>query len=552
MFRVTALFLLFFLAVCARAQEQLAVADKPSSREIAVTIKVSSNNPGSLHGLTKDDFKLAIGGKQRAVLSAEELANTAAAGNDSLAFNNLASLKQNKRLVVILLDEANMLATPGTDVYREMAKSMTSLSKGEANFMVLVADSNGLHLAEEITDDPAVVRQWLSKRSNSGIQVVKNEESIAARAASALDSAPYLIGGGSTLASHQEAWLRSGPLFSAPGRSAVQTAMATVDALQQVAQAMAGFSGQRSLIWVTGQVPFNFHHSEAGKEDRALPPEFLNTMSELDRDGIDLSLIETYLGFHGSQTSTFGVGLTKPDRYGQSQVLTGSSTNATMSSGTLPVLKDFAKPIGSRIYAEPGMLGKAVSEILKENSAIYYVRFTALLSDIVNGWVPAEITTIHAGASAAPRNGYYVSGISDPIETRVYDIRMAVRSPLQFTGLPLQASFGEPQALADGKRTIPFHVFVPPGYVLCDGKKDNLVLADLAYQVVDANGKEILAKVNPQQANLKPEQRTAFMTQGLNLDRSLDLPSGTYTVRFIVRDNLSGKIGTVFAPLKVE
>jgi hypothetical protein len=63
--RLTALLLLFFLVVCARAQEQLVAAGKPSSREIAVTIKVSSNNPGSVHGLSKDDFKLAIGGKPR-------------------------------------------------------------------------------------------------------------------------------------------------------------------------------------------------------------------------------------------------------------------------------------------------------------------------------------------------------------------------------------------------------------------------------------------------------------------------------------------------------
>jgi hypothetical protein len=32
----------------------------------------------------------------------------------------------------------------------------------------------------------------------------------------------------------------------------------------------------------------------------------------------------------------------------------------------------------------------------------------------------------------------------------------------------------------------------------------------------------------------------------------LELPSGQYTVRFLMRDNLSGKIGSVSAPLTVD
>ncbi|HEU0046812.1 MAG TPA: hypothetical protein VFQ43_04290 [Nitrososphaera sp.] len=541
--------------ICASAQQQPVIAGNSSTREIAVTIKVTSNNPGGLHGLTKDDFKLAIGKSQRAILSAEELTNRGTA-NDSLTFNNLASLGQNKRVVAILLDEPNMVATAGTDVYREMAKSVSSLPKGEANFMVLLVDRAGLHLAHEITDDPAVLGQWLSKRDNSGIGVLKNQAPSASTLdPSSLDNVLATYFGGSSAAADLLSRLRRTESAASLGymdRAVILKALTTVDVLQQTTQALAGLPGQRSLVWITGQVPFSFHHSEQSKENLALTAEFLNTMSTLDREGIDLALVETYLGSHGSSTSNFAVALTAPDRYGVAQVMTGSSTSATMTAGTMPILNDFAKPIGSKVYWQSSMLGKAVLEIEKDNSAIYRVRFIAEPDDIVNGWVPAEITTNRAGTAIASRSGHYVSSSSDPIETRIYDVRMAVRSPLQFTGLPLQASFGKPEPLVDGKRTIPFHVFVPAGYIQCDEKKDNLVLADLAYHVVDANGKEILAKVDPQKVNLKPEERAVFLAQGLNLNRSFDLPSGTYTVRFIVRDNLSGKIGSVFTPLKVE
>ncbi len=40
--------------------------------------------------------------------------------------------------------------------------------------------------------------------------------------------------------------------------------------------------------------------------------------------------------------------------------------------------------------------------------------------------------------------------------------------------------------------------------------------------------------------------------QGIKYTNKLDLPPGVYMVRFVVRDNLTGRIGAVSTPLKVE
>jgi fibronectin type 3 domain-containing protein len=39
---------------------------------------------------------------------------------------------------------------------------------------------------------------------------------------------------------------------------------------------------------------------------------------------------------------------------------------------------------------------------------------------------------------------------------------------------------------------------------------------------------------------------------GLLYNGALDLAPGEYSVRFVVRDDLSGRVGSVAAPLKVE
>jgi hypothetical protein len=184
---ITALCSVLLFVIYTSAQQQPAGADTASPREVTVTVKVTSNSQGTAHGLTKDDFKLAVAGKQRPVLSAEELADRGPADKAAPAFNNLSGLERSKRLVVILLDEPNMMAAAGTDVYQQMAKSISSLAKGEVNFMVLLVDLTGIHLAHEITDDPSVLSDWLSKKDKSGIQVLKNQAPAASSAVSSLD-----------------------------------------------------------------------------------------------------------------------------------------------------------------------------------------------------------------------------------------------------------------------------------------------------------------------------------------------------------------------------
>ena len=53
-------------------------------------------------------------------------------------------------------------------------------------------------------------------------------------------------------------------------------------------------------------------------------------------------------------------------------------------------------------------------------------------------------------------------------------------------------------------------------------------------------------------AHLSPEKLSSIRKNGVAYSGFLDLAPGEYTVRFVVRDDLSGRIGSVAAPLKVE
>ena len=54
------------------------------------------------------------------------------------------------------------------------------------------------------------------------------------------------------------------------------------------------------------------------------------------------------------------------------------------------------------------------------------------------------------------------------------------------------------------------------------------------------------------EAHLSAENLAAVRQKGIFYNGALDLAPGEYTVRFVVRDDLSGRMGSVAATLKVE
>ncbi len=53
-------------------------------------------------------------------------------------------------------------------------------------------------------------------------------------------------------------------------------------------------------------------------------------------------------------------------------------------------------------------------------------------------------------------------------------------------------------------------------------------------------------------ATLSPETLAKVRVQGLKYSSDLPLPAGNYEIRFVVRDNVSGRVGSISAPLTVN
>jgi hypothetical protein len=70
--------------------------------------------------------------------------------------------------------------------------------------------------------------------------------------------------------------------------------------------------------------------------------------------------------------------------------------------------------------------------------------------------------------------------------------------------------------------------------------------------ITDHEGKQITSLGQTIESHLKPEGLKQVTTSGITYQNAFVVPPGDYTARLVVRDAISGRIGTIISPLKVQ
>ena len=128
----------------------------------------------------------------------------------------------------------------------------------------------------------------------------------------------------------------------------------------------------------------------------------------------------------------------------------------------------------------------------------------------------------------------------------------ALSSPIEGTGVPVTVEWVGVSEEGEKKKAVFLARMPPNGLTIDPATQNNLNFDFAAVAWSDKDGKEASrAALNFAKA-LPEEQLAAIRTTGVHFTNALQLAPGKYTVRFVVRDNLTGKVGSVTAPLTVN
>jgi hypothetical protein len=222
---------------------------------------------------------------------------------------------------------------------------------------------------------------------------------------------------------------------------------------------------------------------------------------------------------------------------------------------TQSTLQTFASMTGGRAYYNSNDLVKGFRDAVNDSAEYYMLGYYLDRSKPRAGWRKLAVKVKRDHVEVRARSGFFVTKATvDPEDSRASDIASALQSPLDYTSLALVVRWDkvEPSKEAGKKRLI-YGIHVAADAALINDAENNHVVLDFVALAKTLEGKTVDRPVGKQiEAHLSAEKVSAVRHNGIAYSGALDLAPGEYTVRFVVRDDLSGRMGSVAAPLKVE
>ncbi len=293
------------------------------------------------------------------------------------------------------------------------------------------------------------------------------------------------------------------------------------------------------MVWLTGSFPFYLDSFGSVPGDNTLRALYERAMKALNDAQISIYPVDVR-------------GLLNDPAYFASTAgpTPAGDTTSFLQDSTLNSLKNFAKMTGGRAYYGSNDLAGAIKHAAEDSSSYYLLGYYLDTHNNKPGWRKLQVVVSRKDAEVGARAGFLATNASvNPEVTHKADVEFALNSPFESTGIAMAEQW-QGSSPDGGKRKIGFALSVRAEGLIDEADKNRF---DLEF-VTRAIKKGTIADTVGQtiKGTLPPDALAKIKANGIFYRNSLDLAPGEYQVRFVVRDNLSGKIGSVIVPLTVN
>jgi VWFA-related protein len=531
---------------------------------VLVPVVVVDKQGNHVPGLDKDSFTILEDNKPQKVSTFEEI-RTATTGvrrpprTPGEYTNQISDDERPKRITIIALDTIN---TPFLDQTRGREELIKFLAQSiePGNMVALVAmQRKGVRVLHDFTTDPAVLINVLRRISgdlpntqgsgtartnvltNTTENPLEGPRLPATRAASPEITMASMEADGRTLL---EDFVRGADEEFA-GYMQAEAIADTLQAFHHIAVAFAGIPGRKALIWVTGGFPASIDDSTALLAGG--PPDlYERTMQALNDASISVYPVDVkglVVGGPDAQLRYARREITNPQG-----VLNASSS---IQMATTTTLETVAKLTGGKAFYNRNDLALSYKEASRDSSAYYQIGYYLDQKNTKPGWRKLKVKVSRENVEVRARSGFFITRTTvDPTVSRQVDIYTAIRSPIDYTAMPISVRWLEDKGQPGKKRKMRFEIVLPANVATIDGGDNHLSL-DFAASARTLEGKAAKDYSKTIDQRLTPEGVAQIKESGITYGDAIEVAPGEYTVRFVVRDNITGRMGSVSAPLKV-
>jgi VWFA-related protein len=544
----------FLLTSAIKAQTSQTSATTFTSSSELVLVPTVVNDKSGVHiaGLHKEEFALKQDGKSHPIAVFEEVETGSArvrrSEGEHGTFSNFETGGSDyHRLNIIVLDFVNTPFSDEANARNELLKFLSEVAESGEPMCLLALTRSGLTLLHDFTDDRKLLSAALRKAGSNTAPLIHE---------SAVDPGhPPLsdpLGGMLTK-------LIRGQLENEAQLASTETkdtTLITVLAFQQIAKAFHGLPGRKALIWASSGFPFSLSPPSSLMCDPACPVH--------QRDEVQSSYDNLWRMMNDAQIAIYSVDLrsassgtmadentfTHPYDVGDPQFDTEAQARWKRQD-TDSALQLFAENTGGKAFLGSNNLVQSFRQAMQDDNSYYMLGYYVSRSSTKPGWHQIAVTTSRKGVHTRYRNAFFFSRDTSKTSAR-QDVQLALISPLDFVGVPVSVSWsGSRAGKSAGKTTMQFDLVMPPNFASVDESDQNRMVVDIAAVARNANGEAVAEFSQRIETHLKSDGLEQIQHNGMTYRNGLQLPPGQYTVRFVVRDSIGNRTGSVAATLNV-
>ncbi|HTZ98415.1 MAG TPA: VWA domain-containing protein [Terriglobales bacterium] len=522
---------------------------------VEVPTVVTEKSGAHVHNLTKEKFHVFENGKEQKIASLEEIVTSSAPptvpAKQPGVFTNVVTSKEARNVTLVALDTVN---TPFLDqAYgrQQLVKFLANNVDPKQPIGMVMITSKGLKVVQSLSSDPGALVNILKKLSGEITDMEMIDTDTRATAASlAGTTAPVSdLNGGlfqplspSVTSGVLGDFVSNGDVLYAQFRqeNAIET---TMQAFLGIAWTLSGVEGRKTLLWATGGFPFYMDSPDA----IPIPGGRLTILYERAMQALNDAQVVIYPVDVRGLVNNSPIADGKARRGGTNIQFT---QRAWLQQETLDTLVQFAEMTGGRAFYNTNDVAGSFKKAMDDASSYYMLTYYMDTKNQKSGWRKLNVKVDDKDVEVRSRTGFLVTNITmNPQITQQADMNYAATAPFDATGIPMEMRWRGQVAEGD-KRRVGFGLQIPTDGVTIQGDQNIFDLDFLA--VATKDGSTVASVGQPAKGALSPENLAKVKASGVLYSNSFVLPPGSYQVRVLVRDNLSGKMGSVTAPLTVD
>jgi len=527
---------------------------------VRVTVSATDQAGAPMLNFTKPDFALQESGEPRAITTfvgpdAKPAAPPQLQPNE---FSNIPDFRETSGAIFVVLDTIHTRYPDERDARAEVLKFLGKAALAKHAVTLGILSEKGLNIYHDYRSGSDVLLAAMSKAGLGGLKGVAPPQGVSDAEINAEAARLTAFSKGD----------RSNP---APENQLLRSSIdLPLIMFQDIAFADSGLPGRKSLVWVTNAVPFD------------IDPKTMQFKSpQVTSHGVAVNVGQdaALIGARPSTAPAAGAGagmapapmsgaiggskdaLTDAEKKRIAPIwrhsmralfdagvavypveVRGSTSSAT-NTLTQIAMKDLATLTGGKAFIGSNDPFPEILNTSNGNTAGYELGFVSETNASADFRLKPGVQINHP-AGFFPYEGTPKSLASE-------EVGIAMASPLEYTAIPFKVAVAGMEEGSGGKKKVNLVISLPGDSGVLNEAAGTVDVGFVA-KAINAAGQAVGSLNEGAGGKFQPDQVAHIKELGFQLKRSFEVSPGDCTVRFLVRDNQSGRMGDVIFPLSVK